>query len=692
MKRVKTVLSALLAVVMLLSVMPPAFASANDTGFSDVAADAWYAGSVTYVRDSGLMSGTGEGNFSPNTTTTRAMLTAILYRVSGSPAVEDPARFTDVAQNAYYADAVAWASENEIVQGYGNSLFGSNDPVSREQIAAILWRYAGSPASNAGQDFADESVIAGYAGRAVDWARENGIISGTSGNLFDPKGDATRAQVAAMLHRFMVMEENGKIPSDANVLVAYFSASGNTQAVAKTIAGTLDADLFELTPAEPYSNADLNWTESGSRVNREHENESLRAVELTADTVDNWADYDVVFVGYPVWWGIAAWPVNGFIQANDFSGKTVIPFCTSTSSGLGESGKLLAEMAGTGTWLDGQRFRSNVADADVAAWINSLDLPEREASGNSGSANVSGITSAANVPLLTLNNGVQIPQLGLGTQIQRLEGDSSESGRALLNETSHDAVLAALRSGYRHLDTAHGYFNETGVGQAIADSGVPREEIWVTSKLWPSEYGEGVTMEAIDAMLERLGLDYLDCIYLHHPAGDYMGAWRDLEEAYRQGKVRALGISNFDNRPEAFETIMDNSRIKPQFLQIECHPFAQRQETRELAGQHDLQVECWYPLGHADDRLLNNDVLSQIAKAHSKSVVQVILRWHIQEGFSVIPGSANPEHIQENIEIFDFELSDEEMEQIRAMDQGEDGRYFNLDYEQMDGLFTNPIE
>lgn len=316
---------------------------------------------------------------------------------------------------------------------------------------------------------------------------------------------------------------------------------------------------------------------------------------------------------------------------------------------------------------------------------------EPEASGKEP-ASVSNISSVENVPLLTLNNGVQIPQLGLGTQIQRLEGDTSESGRLLLNDTSHDAVVAALQFGYRHLDTAHGYYNEAGVGQGIIDSGIPREEIWVTSKLWPSEYGEGTTLQAIDDMLERLGLDYLDCIYLHHPAGNYLEAWKDLEKAYRQGKVRALGISNFDNWPEAFETIIESSEIKPQILQIECHPFAQRLETRELAGQYDIQIECWYPLGHADDRLLNDDVLSQIAADNNKSVVQVILRWHIQEGFSVIPGSTNPDHIQENIEVFDFELSDEEMEQIRAMDQGEDGRYFNLDYEQMGGFFTNPID
>jgi diketogulonate reductase-like aldo/keto reductase len=198
-------------------------------------------------------------------------------------------------------------------------------------------------------------------------------------------------------------------------------------------------------------------------------------------------------------------------------------------------------------------------------------------------------------------------------------------------------------------------------------------------------------MDAIDEMLDRLQLDYLDVIYLHHPAGNYVEAYKVLEEAYRQGKIRAIGISNFDNSPRAFESILENSEIMPQLLQIECHPFSQRLETRELAENYHIQVECWYPLGHADDRLLNNDVLTQIAEDHNKSVVQVILRWHIQEGFSVIPGSTNPDHIQENIEIFDFELTNEEMDLIHNMDRGEAGRYFNINYEQMGSFFTSPI-
>lgn len=157
-------------------------------------------------------------------------------------------------------------------------------------------------------------------------------------------------------------------------LVVYYSASGNTENVSNVIAETLGADLFELEPVEPYSNDDLNWTNDDSRVTREHENEDERDVELVSATVDNWSEYDTVFIGYPIWWGIAAWPVDEFIETNDFTGKTVIPFATSASSGMGQSGELLAEMAGTGDWQEGERFRSGASDDDIVAWVEGLGL------------------------------------------------------------------------------------------------------------------------------------------------------------------------------------------------------------------------------------------------------------------------------------------------------------------------------
>lgn len=160
----------------------------------------------------------------------------------------------------------------------------------------------------------------------------------------------------------------------SNVLVVYFSASGNTERAANYIADATGGDLFELVPADPYTDADLDWTDEDSRVVYEYENENARDVQLEADTVDNWDQYDTVFIGYPIWWGIAAWPVNDFVESNDFTGKTVIPFCTSSSSGLGESGELLEEAVGTGTWLEGERFRSSVSEEDVQEWVADLDL------------------------------------------------------------------------------------------------------------------------------------------------------------------------------------------------------------------------------------------------------------------------------------------------------------------------------
>lgn len=162
--------------------------------------------------------------------------------------------------------------------------------------------------------------------------------------------------------------------SGSSVLVVYYSATGNTAQVAQYIADSTGGDLFEIQPVEPYTDDDLNWTDDNSRVSQEHADESLRDVELVADTVDNWDQYDTVFIGYPIWWGIAAWPVDGFVEANDFSGKTVIPFCTSSSSGLGESGQLLADMAGTGDWQEGQRFSSGVSEEDVQSWVEELGL------------------------------------------------------------------------------------------------------------------------------------------------------------------------------------------------------------------------------------------------------------------------------------------------------------------------------
>lgn len=282
--------------------------------------------------------------------------------------------------------------------------------------------------------------------------------------------------------------------------------------------------------------------------------------------------------------------------------------------------------------------------------------------------------TAANVPMMQLNNGILMPQFGLGTFLQPSDSVCEQS------------CLTALKAGYRHIDTAHAYNDEAGVGRAVKNSGIPREEIWITSKLWPTEYGEGKTLNAIDEMLERMQLEYIDLLYVHQPVGDFVGAWKEMEKAVAMGKVRALGISNFDASDEVFEKIMSESTLKPAVLQIECHPYAQRLAVREKAKAHNIQVECWFPLGGAmsNGALLKDPTIMEIAKAHGKTAAQVILRWHIQEGFSVIPGASNPDYIKENIDIFDFTLTDDEMAEMRGLNK--ERRFFNMSFSDVERM------
>jgi len=263
---------------------------------------------------------------------------------------------------------------------------------------------------------------------------------------------------------------------------------------------------------------------------------------------------------------------------------------------------------------------------------------------------------------ITLNNGAQIPQFGLG--VYMVQGD----------DATKQACLDALKLGYRHIDTAHAYQNERGVGAAVRSCGIPRKEIWITSKLWPSEYGEGKTMTGIDKMLSRLGTDYIDLLLLHQQFGDYLGAWHDMEKAVSQGKVRSIGLSNFES--ERLEEVLAAAKIKPAVLQVECHPYYQQTALKKRIAPFGTAVECWYPIGHSDKDLIGNPVFAELGKKYNKTNVQIILRWHIQEGNIIFPKSTNPDHIRSNFDIFDFELTEEEMSRIRGLDKGI--RYFNM--------------
>ena len=277
-----------------------------------------------------------------------------------------------------------------------------------------------------------------------------------------------------------------------------------------------------------------------------------------------------------------------------------------------------------------------------------------------------------NQTYLTLNNGAKIPQFGMGVY-QVPEGEATKQ-----------ACLSALSMGYRHIDTAHAYQNERSVGAAVRESGIPREEIWVTSKLWPSEYGEGKTMAGIDKMLSRLNIGYIDLLLLHQQVGDYMGAWRDMEKAVAQGKVRSIGLSNFES--ERLEEVCEAASIKPAALQVECHPYYQQNDLKKRIAKYGTVIESWYPIGHGDAGLINEPIFTELAKKYGKTNVQIILRWHIQAGNVIFPKSTNPQHIRDNFDIFDFALSAEEMEKIAALDCGK--RFYTATLEEQELNFV----
>ena len=271
---------------------------------------------------------------------------------------------------------------------------------------------------------------------------------------------------------------------------------------------------------------------------------------------------------------------------------------------------------------------------------------------------------------ITLNDGTKIPQLGLGVY-------QVPEGEATIN-----SVKTALEMGIRHIDTAHAYQNERSVGRAVKESGIPREEIWITTKLWPSEYGEGKTSDAIDKMLKRLDTDYIDLLLLHQQFGDYIGAYKDMQKAVKDGRVKSIGLSNFES--ERLEEVLNMAEIPPSVLQVECHPYYQQNELKKRVEKYGTVIESWYPIGHGDKNLINEALFTKLGQKYGKTNVQIILRWHIQEGTIVFPRSTNPVHIKENFEIFDFELTEDEMNEIRKLDNGK--RFFNMTLEQQEQM------
>ena len=269
---------------------------------------------------------------------------------------------------------------------------------------------------------------------------------------------------------------------------------------------------------------------------------------------------------------------------------------------------------------------------------------------------------------VTLNNGIKMPMAGIGTFL--LSPDEAEA-----------SVLAALEYGYRLIDTANAYMNEKAVGRAMKHSGVAREDIFLETKIWPCFYEEN---DAIDKTLERLDTDYIDLLLIHQPAGNYVAGYRQMEKAYKEGKVKAIGLSNFNE--DQIKEILDICEEKPQILQTEVHPYSQEKALKAFLDKEGIVIQAWYPLGHGDKTLIEEPLFAEFGTKYGKSSAQIILRWHIQDGNIVIPGSKNPDHIKDNFDIFDFALTDVEMEQIAAMDKQK--RYYTSTPELLEKYVT----
>lgn len=438
---------------------------------------------------------------------------------------------------------------------------------------------------------------------------------------------------------------------DNKILVAYFSATGTTQSIASYISQSLDADFYEIVPQDIYSEADLDYNNSQSRATVEQKDNSVRpAVHQPLNSI---SEYDIVFIGYPIWHGQAPRILSSFLESYDFSHKTIIPFCTSHSSGMGTSATNLQSLVDkSAMWLEGKRFTGKESLQDIRQWTDSLNL--KVLTSVSSFDLLKGKNEKA--PTVKLNSGYDMPIVGLGTY-------------SLKNDECINSVVSALKSGYRLIDTAYIYDNEESVGEGIRRSGVSREDVFITTKLYPNQYKNA--KESIDEALKRFDVDYIDLMLLHHPDDYDVEAYKAMEKAVAEGKIRSIGLSNWYIKE--MEAFLPQITITPALVQNEIHPYYQESEVIDYMHKKGIVVEGWYPLGgrgHTKE-LLNDNMIVEIANTHHRTAAQVILRWNLQKGVIVIPGSSNPEHILENISIFDFELTQEEMDKMNSLNRNE---------------------
>ena len=438
---------------------------------------------------------------------------------------------------------------------------------------------------------------------------------------------------------------------NVSVLVAYFSCTGTTEGIAEGIADITGASTFRIEAEVPYTAADLDYN-NDCRANREQNNPKARpAIKSMPDGLDR---YDVVFIGYSIWWGEAPRIISTFLENGDFKGKTIVPFCTSHSSGLGSSDRNLHSLAPDAVWIPGRRFAGNTSKAELEKWISGLDIKFDTDMDYSKFPLSEGKNGKA--PTIRLSSGYDMPVVGLGTY--------SFTGDVCVN-----SVKSAISLGFRKIDTAHMYGNEVEVGRGVRESGVPREEIFVATKIYPNQYGNPEA--AIEECLRKLDLGYVDLMLLHHPGTDDVKAYKAMERYVKEGKIRSIGVSCYYIKE--IDDFIRQVDIKPVLVQNEVHPYYQDTDVVPYIQNLGIAVEAWYPLGGRGHQkeLLSDPLLTEIAMRHGKSVAQVILRWDLQRGVVVIPGSSNPDHMKENISIFDFELTEDEMTQIAALNRNE---------------------
>lgn len=447
---------------------------------------------------------------------------------------------------------------------------------------------------------------------------------------------------------------NNETDTSNNILVVYFSATGTTKSLAEYAADILNADKYEIMPDNPYTEEDLAYY-TNARADREQNDSSVRPA--ISGGVENIQKYNTILLGYPIWHGQAPRIISTFLESYDFSGKTILPFCTSHSSDIGTSATNLHSLAESANWLDGKRFAGGTTREEIERWLSDLEIKPSQAANEQKQTGVFDFDTKT----VLLNSGYEMPINGLGTY--SLHGDECIS-----------AVKSALKSGVRLIDTASAYENEEEVGQAIReaiDEGIiKREDIFVTTKIYPGSEMENPE-ESIQACLDRLNIGYVDLILLHHPDKNDVKAYKAMEPFVKDGKIRSIGLSNW--YVEELTEFLPQVDTVPALIQNEIHPYYQENDVIPFIQEKGIVVEGWYPLGgrgHTSE-LLGDEVISEIAKAHGVSSAQVILRWNLQKGVVVIPGSSNPDHIKENTELYHFTLTEDEMNRINALDRNE---------------------